>query len=166
MGYHMEKTENYLQVLEQSLEKKKRILQEIVSINEIQKNSVSGDKMDEETFDKSIADKDLLIEQINKLDEGFSTVYDRVRDYISSPDNKEKNKELIQRLQNLITKVTDLSMKVSRQEKENQTLVMKKLSDSKKEVVQARSRSKAASSYYNNMNKMNYVDPQFMDHKK
>lgn len=157
---------NYYEILNDSLKKKIAILERIEEANMLQKEAASGERLDEEKFEKSLALKDELISEIEELDKGFETVYNRVKEDISSPENKEKYKNIIEEMKKHISKITELTMNIGIQEKHNQKLVMEKLSADKKEVMQARSISKAASSYYNNMNKVNYIDPQFMDKKQ
>ena len=50
----MDNTMNYLSILKESLNKKIDVLNEILRLNELQKESVSGVKFDEEKFEEMI----------------------------------------------------------------------------------------------------------------
>ena len=58
--------------LEESLEKKIRVLDEIYRISRLQTEILDKKPMDFERFDAYVDDKDICIEKLNKLDEGFA----------------------------------------------------------------------------------------------
>ena len=61
----------YVTALEESLEKKIRVLDEIYRISWLQTEILDKKPMDFERFDTYVDDKDICIEKLNKLDEGF-----------------------------------------------------------------------------------------------
>ena len=80
--------------------------------------------------------------------------------------NKDAYKEEIAKMQALITEITDKSMNIQATEKRNKEALMNRMDMVKREIYQAKNTKKVATSYYKNMNGLNYVEPQFMDRKK
>ena len=80
--------------------------------------------------------------------------------------NKDAYKEQIAQMQALITEITDKSMNIQATEKRNKEALMSRMDMVKREIYQAKNTKKVATSYYKNMNGLNYVEPQFMDRKK
>lgn len=80
--------DNYLKILEESLRKKLRVLDEIQSYNEKQKQIFQSDSVEMDAFDAAVEEKGKLIEQISKLDEGFEALYSNVSKELDG--NREK----------------------------------------------------------------------------
>lgn len=160
----MENGREYLSILTESLKKKITILDEILLLNQKQLESVSGNEIDDDLFNEIIDKKDIYIKEINNLDKGFEQVYERIKSEITG--NTDKYSGEIVELKQLISQITEKSMKVQLSEKRNKQAVLKKMNEEKTKIHQTRNANKVASNYYNNMNKVNYVEPQFMDKKK
>lgn len=96
-------TENYLQIMTSSLEKKKKILQDIVDYNVEQERIVTSGEFDGDKFQKNMENKAECIDMLNALDEGFQSVYDRVKADVEM--YKQNYKADIQRLQQLIKEI-------------------------------------------------------------
>ena len=156
--------ENYLQVLEESLNKKVDVLKKIGQMNEEQERLFKEDVFSEKAFDEIIDRKGMLIDDLNKLDEGFENLYEHIR--LQLLDGKEKYATQIAALQKLITKVTEMGASVQAQEARNKELADNYFLNRKKELKQGRQNSKAALNYYRNMNRSQVVQPQLMDKKK
>lgn len=154
----------YVAVLRQSLEKKKRILDLIIEKNKEQRIIFTDESQPPERLDENLREKGELIDQLNQLDDGFEQVYNRVRDILEK--EKESYREEIRAMQTLIREITDKSATIQAQELRNRELAVQKFSSVKKEIRKARTTSKVASQYYKNMTKMNVVDAQFLDKKK
>ena len=160
----MENGREYLSILTESLKKKITILDEILLLNQKQLESVSGNEIDDDLFNEIIDKKDIYIKEINNLDKGFEQVYERIKSEITG--NTDKYSGEIVELKQLISQITEKSMKVQLSEKRNKQAVLKKMNEEKTKINLTRIANKVASNYYNNMNKVNYVEPQFMDKKK
>lgn len=155
---------NYLTILEESLQKKINVLERIQEYNERQKEAFSSESISLQDFESAVEEKGKLIEEVQKLDQGFETLYANVSEQLNA--NKEKYKEQIGQLQNLIAKVMELSTAVQVQEARNKKLVEEYFNKQRGEIRQGRIASKAAYDYYKNMNGTKHVPPQFMDSKK
>lgn len=156
--------ENYLQVLEESLHKKMDVLRKIEEVNVRQEQILKSEMVLDDEFDKSITDKGVLIEQLKKLDEGFESLYERIKEQLSV--GKERYKVQIAALQKLITEVTEKGVSIQAQEARNKILVEQFFAQRKQELQKGRRSSKIALDYYRNMNQTQVVMPQFMDKKK
>lgn len=162
----MDRDSDYIKILVESLVKKVEILDGILKENEKQKSAVSEEKFNDVLFEETLNNKEKYINELNSLDSGFETVYNRVRDVFQDEKSKGIYGEEIRHMKELIGKITDKTLEIQRQEKSNEQLVMKKLGDERNDIVQTKSLRKAASDYYKNMNKVDYIEPQFMDKKQ
>lgn len=156
-------TENYLQIMTSSLEKKKKILQDIVDYNVEQERIVTLGEFDGDKFQKNMENKAECIDMLNTLDEGFQSVYDRVKADVEM--YKQNYKADIQRLQQLIKEVSALSATIQAQESRNKLQIERKFSELKQETKTAKRSVSMANKYYQNMSRVS-SEPQFMDHKK
>jgi hypothetical protein len=155
--------ENYLKVLEQSLYKKIDILSCLQEIN-LKQEQILKDEGSMEDFDVTIGEKEKLIEELSKLDEGFETLYRHIEEQLST--GRELYKNQIAKLQQLIVKITEKSVTIQTQEARNHKLAQNYFSVGKKNLQKNRTTSKAALDYYKNMSNSQIVQPQFMDKKK
>ena len=156
--------ETYVEIMIQSLNKKLQVLDKIIEANLIQKEILEDDKAAVDEFDKTVEEKAKLIEQMQQLDSGFEKLFARVQEELEA--NKDAHAEEIRAMQNAIRKITDKSMEIQAQEARNKELMVRKFAFVKDTAKNIRTNSKAASQYYKNMMKLNYIDPQFMDNKK
>lgn len=156
--------ENYIMILIQSLEKKVKVLEEVSRENAKQKQVLKEEDLDMDAFQASIERKDQLIEQVNFLDSGFEKMYERVKEALD--DKRHVYEKEIAQLKRLVTQVTAQTASIQKEEWENRRLAEQQFSAMKKKVRQVKDTRQVASTYYKNMSKLNYVDPQFMDKKK
>ena len=158
------KASDYIGILEQSLDKKIRVLEQIIEQDNIQEQQLNDPNLDPEAFDRTVEEKSRLIDELNLLDDGFEQVYDRVRDEVQ--EHKAEYKEEIRRMQQKIRQITDKSMQIQTQEARNKMLMETKFNSIHKQVKEIRQSQKMVNQYYRNMVKANYIDPQFVDNKK
>lgn len=156
--------ENSLTILSESLDKKLEILQKVQEYNRRQEKAFSEETADLDDFDAAIDEKGRLIDEINRLDAGFETMYAKLADELKN--NRERYAAQIRELQQKVTAVTDLSVTVQAQEARNKQLVEQYFAKRRAGIKEGRTSSKAAYNYYRNMNNANAVPPQFMDSKQ
>lgn len=154
----------YINILEESLKKKISVLDEIIAKNEEQKVILDAENFDMEAFDKNTQEKGELIDKLNLLDDGFENVYERVKEELTG--NKEMYKVQIKRLQDCIREITEKSVFIQTTEQRNRKTIEAKFRKEREKVQLGKSSMKVAEQYYNNMNRLNAVAPQFMDNKK
>lgn len=153
----------YVKILIESLEKKKRILQALQEENKKQEEAIKKNS-DIAEFDAIVAYKEKLIDGIQVLDNGFENVYQRVRGELTS--QKAVYGEEIARMQTLISEIMDLSVSVQATEQRNKQLVENYFSYARGKIKQAKKSVRVASEYYKSMNRLNYGDSSLLDKKK
>lgn len=156
-------TGNYLQIMIDSLIKKKDILQKIVEYNTEQESILKEAEFNGDVFQKNMELKSECIDELNRLDEGFQMVYDRVKEDVQM--YKQNYKPDIERLQQLIREVTSLSAAIQTQEARNKLQVERRFRQLREETKTAKRSMSMANQYYKNMAQIS-SEPQFMDKKK
>lgn len=154
----------YLTILIESLQKKSKVLEDIQAYNERQALIFRSEEVSFGDFDVLVEEKGKLIEALEKLDEGFETLYERIAQEVVA--NKEKYAEQILTLQTWIKKVTDQSVTIQAQEARNKDLVEQYFRAQKQHIKVKKQSSAAAINYYKNMSKTSVIPPQFLDSKK
>ena len=157
-------SQNSAQILLQGLEKKNKILDEIIEQNSIQENILKQNSLDMDALDASIDRIAVLVEELEKLDEGFDAVYDNARGEIM--EHRTLYKVEIGKMQEQIQQITDKVVKINAVKMRNQMRAESQFKQKAQEIKNAVSKTKAAKNYYNNMNKIGYTAPQFYDSKK
>lgn len=156
---------NYLDILEESLKQKIAVLDEIIEYDRKQEEMLKEGEAPLEEFDAYVDKKDVLIQKLSGLDDGFETVYEHVR--VELKENKELYKAQITEMQDLISKITDRSVLIQAQEARNKTLVEQYIRGQRNKIAESRVNSRKAFEYYKNLSKSN-SNPYsgFMDQKK
>lgn len=160
----MENTSGYVVMLRESLEQKVFILDKIIAINERQLDVLRDINSLPEDLDATVEEKSDLVEQLDTLDEGFETVFSKVK--LEIEKNRDIYRDEIAKMKTLIRQITDRSAQIQSQEIRNKENAEDKFSYIKDQVKKITQSQKAVNTYYRNMMKVNYVDPQFMDDKK
>ena len=155
---------NYLQILQDSLVKKLNILMQIEAKSLEQADMLKLSNVSMEAIDANMDAKAKLIEQALALDEGFEHLYARIKAELVP--QKEQYKQQITEIQKLIAKVTEKSTSIQAIESRNKAEMEIYFSRQRKGLQSKRNAMSVASNYYQNMNKVKYVAPQFMDRKK
>lgn len=152
------------QILLQSLEKKNELLDRMIRQNSVQEEILKQDQFDMDAFDEAIDKQSSYVEQLDKLDQGFESVYDRVREELL--ENRERYREEIRRMQEQIQQITDKIVTLNAGNMRNKMLAENQFKKKRQEIGNGASKNKVAQNYYRSMNNLNYVSPQFYDNKK
>ncbi|MBP5385159.1 MAG: flagellar protein FliT [Lachnospiraceae bacterium] len=163
----MNETQNYLQMMIESLRKKDDVLTKIIEKNKAQAECIHDKEygeIDWDRFNVLIAEKDTLIERINELDGGFQSVYDRIKAELDK--NKDSYKKEIGELQGLITKLTDKGVEIQTGEERNRARIERVLMGAKKEIRKSRKSMQAVSNYYKSMSTPEVDNTGVVDKKK
>lgn len=155
---------SYIEILKQSLTKKIELLDTIMALNVLQKDMLENPDLDPDELEENLNRKADLVEQLSKLDDGFSQIYDRVR--VDLTENRGTYSEDITRMKRDITAITDKSTAIQSQEKRNQVLMQQKFTSVKKQIKEVKKSRQAVNSYYRNMMKMGAPEAAFLDDKK
>ena len=141
--------DTYITALIESLEKKIDILKEISLKNEEQLSIAKSDSFAYDKFDKNTEEKGILIYKLEKLDDGFELIYEKVKDELNL--NRDAHKDEIRRMQELITKITELSTKIQAEEARNKKAMETAFKNEKDRLKGQRSGMKAVRSYTQSM---------------
>ena len=153
-----------LDILEDSLLKKIEVMKKIEDENEKQKELLKNpDVVDEEAFDKILDVKGELIDELLKLDDGFQSLYDRVKSDLEA--NKDQYRDQIARMQDYIKEITGMSASIEAAEHRNKKLAEEYFSRARQKMNHSRQSSAAAFNYYRTMNNFKDIPPQFLDNK-
>ena len=159
----MENTQNYLQILEESLSRKITILDELQRLTMSQREIVQADEFDEEVFNTNVEQKAALIREIEKLDRGFQLLFDNVKNQLDS--DRAQYAEEIKRLQELVKGVMDRSTELQVMEARNKDMIKSRFAALKKEARTIKKSREMAANYYKTMNNIS-SEPYFLDKKK
>lgn len=157
-------TENYLQIMIESLEKKERVLDEIVKLSEEQEILLADPNLDPDDFQKYVTKKADQIEKLELLDEGFESLYEKVKEALSG--DRSVYADEIRRMQQLIRHITEKSVKIQTLEAKNKRLTEQKFTAIRNQVREVRSSQKIVQQYYKSMMKSAMNEPYFVDNKK
>ncbi|MCI8358434.1 MAG: flagellar protein FliT [Lachnospiraceae bacterium] len=157
-------SQNIAQILLQSLNKKNQILDDIIRENEQQEQILKQDTLDMDALEASLDRIGEFVEMLERLDDGFEALYDKVRTEVVG--NKAGYRTEIAQMQNYIQQITDKVVKINAARMRNQMRADSQFKKQAQEIKNAMSKTKVSQNYYNSMNKLNYVAPQFYDNKK
>lgn len=161
----MDKTITYIKLLQDSLQKKKKILlhltqltkEQTVLFNQKEKNT----QRHEEVFDE----KQQLIDELNRVDDGFEAIYKNISTILKS--NKSLYETEIKTLQVLISEITDLGVNLQALEMKNKEKFNLFLKNQKEEIRHIREGSRMSGKYYQNMANQHQIgQTYFLDEKK
>lgn len=153
----------YLQILDESLDKKIEILTQVEKLSREQSDMIANEASFEE-IDKNMDAKAELIEQINKMDDGFSAMYDNIKAELDK--NRTEFKSEIATLKKKITTVMEKSTSIEAIEARNKAGMENRFSVVHKDNSERLGKASAVRDYYNVANKLNVITPQFLDSKK
>lgn len=157
-------TEKYLAVLQESLQKKLDVLGEILRISRQQSDILAAQTISYEDFDRCVDDKDICLEKLEKLDNGFEITYEKVR--LELQEHRQEHADWIRQMQQLIAQITDKSVEIQTLEARNKQAVEDAFRKSRMEIRQGKQTAQMTRDYYRNMTRANVVMPQYMDQKK
>ena len=160
----MDQTGTYVNIMRESLERKQRYLAEILKLTNEQSVIAAAEKFDEEQFSELVEKKDVLIDNLNEIDKGFSSVYDRVRIEIQR-DPVVYRDELLA-IQNLIRICVDLGMQIEAVEERNRAVMEQVFSAKFQGVRQMKQSKTVANKYYKSMANGMVNDSLLYDRKK
>lgn len=139
----------YVTLLVDALEKKNRILTQLLSKTQEQTMILDKEPVDFDAFEQNVTDKGNLIEELNGIDDGFEHVYDRVSEELAA--NKTQYANEIKKMQQLISEIMGKSVSIQTLESRNRDKAEKFFRFTRKNIGEARMTNKVAERYYNNM---------------
>jgi flagellar biosynthesis/type III secretory pathway chaperone len=156
--------QTYIQLLADTLKKKIGVLKLLLNLTERQETLICSDTFSEDDFMGIIPLKEEQLQKLTMLDDGFEKLYESVRNELSA--GKEKYAAKITELKELITVITDLSVKLQTLEARNKTKLEVLLSTKRKNIMKARVSAQTATNYYKTMAQQHEEQSYFYDKKK
>ncbi len=156
--------ESQLTILSESLDKKLEVLRKIQEYNRRQEEVFSAEKVDMSLFDDAVEEKQRLIDEVVRLDDGFEIMYEKLARELEG--NRLRYAAQIRELQAKVAKVTELSVSVQAQEARNKKLIESYFAKERANIGQRRKSARSAFDYYKSMSSTGYTQPQMYDSKK
>lgn len=153
----------YIQIIIESLNKKYKVLNELMQITSRQKAIIDADSFDEDLFMETISLKQEQIDKLSELDRGFELVYDRIREDLKT-NSKEYQSEITS-LKELVTKITDLNIKLQALEKSNKPKLESRLANKRQSIKKSRLSNQTVTNYYKTMSSGQEAQSYFYDKK-
>ena len=141
--------ESQLTILSESLDKKLEVLRKIQEYNRRQEEVFSAEKVDMSLFDDAVAEKQRLIDEVVRLDDGFEIMYEKLAGELEG--NRQRYAAQIRELQAKVAKVTELSVSVQAQEARNKKLIESYFAKERANIGQRRKSARSAFDYYKSM---------------
>ena len=143
----------YLTAMIESLEKKVAVLDEIIKKNAEQAVLLKEEEFSFDKFDKNAEEKGVLIFRLEKLDDGFESLYAKVKEELDA--NRAAHADEIRRMQELIQSITDKSTSIQAEEARNKAALEGIFKNEREKLRAGRSGVKALKSYNQAMNYRN-----------
>lgn len=148
----MENIDNYLQILIDCLDKKEVLLDRIIEKNRKQYECVKGkeyDSVDWDAFNLLVTEKDIAINRIIEIDDGFDETYNIIKDEVVA--NKERYRDKVVILKEQIGKLTDKGVRIQADEERNRQIIDNLFSKTRQDIKKQRTGINVANAYYKTM---------------
>ncbi len=155
---------SYINIMLESLEKKRGILDRIIELNRQQKLLLQDPNLLPEDFEKNMDNKAGFVEQLNLLDDGFEELFARIRDNLN--ENRAQYADEIKKMQALIKEITEKTNTIQTQEARNKEDADRKFAEVREQVKGVRNSQKVVHQYYQNMMRQKSYSAQVIDNKK
>ncbi len=158
---------SYVNILIESLKEKNDVLDEIAAADAIQAELFKAEEPDLDAIRKSQDRIGELAEKLDKLNEGFESVYERVRGELKN--NKELYRDEIITMQELISTITGKSVKIEAEQSRNRANAERFFKDRKDSLKGQRNTVQKINIYANQMHNVvprGQIDATFLDKKK
>lgn len=144
-----DKSSVYVNMMVDSLSRKKRILEFILQKTREQEILLKDDEMDPDKFQAIIDEKGEQIDELNKIDEGFDTLFSYVEKEIN--ENRMAYRTQIEQMQKLIGEVSELGIQIQALEHQNSGHFKVYLANQRKAIREFHVNNRTTASYYQNM---------------
>lgn len=154
----------YIRMMLDVLNKKEVHLTKLLELTTEQEALLKEEELNDAEFALLVEKKSGNLRKLEEFDSGFQSIYNRVEEEMK--ENKEAYKDQIIEMQGLISRITDLGVKLTALENKNRTTMEIKLQNKKQSIRQFKVSKQTANTYYKNMIGMQTGASYFMDQKK
>ena len=151
----MSEEKRYVDMLIDVLNKQVKTLEEVLEITKRQGMIAIAEEFDTDDFDDTLSRKDACIMRLNELDNGFVSVYERVKRQVS--EKPDQYKEKIKEMQELIRTCTDLGNEIQTLENRNREKLVKCFAGKKMEYNAKQAAATVAGKYNTTMKNVNIM---------
>jgi hypothetical protein len=153
-----------IEMIMQNLEHKLQVLDKIIEVNVRQRDILAIRQLDVEEYDKTCEEKAVLIEQVQKLDNEFNRLYERIVGELKG--NEHEYVDDVTRIQKCIDMIVNKGATIRELELSNKEIFTRKANEMKNDVKNLRANERIINLYNQNVQNTGIVEPQFMDNKK
>ena len=158
---------SYVNILIESLKEKNDVLDEIAAEDAVQAGLFKAGEPDLDAIRESQDKIGVLAGRLDKLNEGFESVYERVRGELQN--NKELYRDEILVMQELISTITGKAVKIEAEQNRNKANAEKMFKDKRDSLKGQRNTVQKLNLYANQMHNVvpkGQLDAAFLDKKK
>ena len=159
-----DQVEVQLEMLEKCLACKQELLKKIYQVTREQEAALDTVPFLEEVFEATLSSKEELITLLGKYDQGFDQIFAKIKEPVSS--QKERYKEHIQKMQQMILTVTNQGVKIQALEQQNKVKLEIYLNSKKQEIKQFKVNNRTVTNYYKTMSAAGRGESYFKDKKR
>lgn len=148
----MNNIENYLQIMIDSLDKKEELLSRIIDKNQKQYECVNGkgyEEVDWDAFNLLVTEKDIAINRIVEIDDGFEETYNIIKEEVVA--NREKYRDKVTILKTQIGRLTDKGIRIQADEERNRQIIENIFNRTRQDIKTQRTGISVANAYYKTM---------------
>ncbi|MCT4596781.1 MAG: flagellar protein FlgN [Vallitalea sp.] len=160
----MSNINTYLNILLDSLDSKESILNNMYVVTKKQEELIKNSELDLEEFDDIIEEKQKYIDQIEFLDSGFQTTFNRIEKELEG--KVVLYKEEIKQLKDKITTVSNIGINIQILEEKNKIKIEEHFASKRRQVKTFKKSKTTAANYYKNMSNSFKEQSFFLDKKK
>lgn len=151
----MGENQQYVVMLVDILNKQLKTLEEILEVTKQQEVIATEIPFDNDKFEDTLSRKDVLIIRLNELDDGFSSVYSKVRRVVN--EYPEQYREQVVEMQNVIRRCTDIGTEIKTLEIRNRDKLTKCFAGKKQEYSAKQAAATVANKYSVTMKNVNLM---------
>ncbi len=151
----MSEEKHYIDMLADILNKQIQTLTEVLEITKNQSTIAAAEVFDENEFDDTLTKKDACIMRLNELDNGFVSIYERVKRIVTADPGKYRDR--IKEMQELIRTCTDLGNEIQTLENRNRDKLAQCFASKKKEYNAKQTAATVAGKYNTTMKNINIM---------
>ena len=144
-----ENNTTYVNILLNTLIRKEECLKKIGALEDNQEKILTNPNLTVEEFESLMTHKQALINELESLDKGFETVYDRVKEELNV--NRNAYREIIETMQKKIVSITELTVKIQAVEERNKAKADSVFAIKRNQVKNVRVSNQTVARYYKNM---------------